>query len=96
MKFKNQKEMFNYIWETREHKSEISGLPLFHEKHFQHHWQFLHILPKGTYPKWKLNPDNIMLGTVEEHENQEQYEVFKERQSELKREYYREFYNRKD
>jgi len=94
MEFKNQKEMFNYIWETREHKSELSGLPLLPKGHFQWHWQFLHVLPKGTYPKWKLNPDNVLLGTVAEHANQELYEVFTEKHTELKRQYYKEFYGK--
>jgi hypothetical protein len=96
--YKNQKEMFLYIWETRAadngYKSELTGLPLFPPHHYKWHWQFLHVLPKGTYPKYKLNPDNILLGTIKEHENQERYEVFQEKQLELKRAYYKEYYNK--
>lgn len=98
MEFKNQKEMFLYIWETRAEQngytSEISGKPLFPPHHYKFHWQFLHLLSKGTYPKYKLNPDNIILGTPKEHENQEQYDIFIEKRDELKRQYYKEFYNK--
>jgi hypothetical protein len=86
-KFKNQKEMFDYIWDTREHVSEISGEELLPRGHFKWHWQFLHILPKGSYPSYRLNPYNIMLGLPEEHETQETYEVFKRAQVELRIEY---------
>jgi len=92
--FKNQKEMFAYIWETREHVSELTGEPLFPPNHFKHHWQYLHVLPKGTYPKYKLNPNNILLATPEEHERQEQYLKFIYKQDELRKEYYKEFYNK--
>jgi len=90
--FNNQIELFNYIWETREHISELSGEPLLNKGAFQWHWQFLHILPKGTYPKYRLNPENIVLGTVKEHENQESIPKFQELKSKLKRQYYDEFY----
>ena len=92
--FKNQSEMFDWIWDNRPHISEISSEPLLPKGHLQWHWQFLHILPKGSYPKYKLNPDNIMLALPEEHEKQEQYEVFQEKHLELKRAYYLEFYNK--
>lgn len=94
MKFKNQKELFNYIWETREHVSELSGTPLLPKSHFQWHWQFLHVLPKGTYKKWELNPDNILLGTPDDHNNQESFPKFVELKEKLRREYYKEFYNK--
>ncbi len=93
-KFKNQSEMFNCIWQNRPHVSELSGAILLPKGHFQWHWQFLHILPKGSYPKYKLNPDNIILGTPEEHNNQEKYEIFQEKQLELKRQYYKEYYGK--
>lgn len=92
--FKNQKEMFVWIWDARHHQSELSGKQLLHPNHPQWHWQFLHVLPKGSYPKYKLNPDNILLGLPEEHERQEQFEVFKKKKLELKRQYYKEFYGK--
>lgn len=94
MKFKNQTELFNYIWETREHKSELSGEPLLPKGHFQWHWQFLHVLPKGAYPYYKLRPENIILGTIKEHEHQESIQSFQDKKSELKMAYYKEFYNK--
>ena len=86
-KFKTQTEMFNYIWETREQVSEVSGEPLLPKGHFKWHWQFAHILPKGTYKHYKFNPDNIMLMLPEEHEKQEQFELFHERKNELRKKY---------
>ena len=79
--------MFQAIWEERPHLSEISGRPLHPIGHWQWHWQFAHVLSKGTYGKYRLNPDNIMLMLPEEHESQESYEVFQERKIKLKREY---------
>lgn len=97
-KFKNQKEMFLWIWENRAaengYKSELTDNQLFHVNHPKWHWQFLHVLPKGTYPHYKLNPDNIILATPSEHENQEDYDYFKEKQSELRAEYYMKYYGR--
>lgn len=91
-KFKNQREMFLYIWNTRAadngYKSELTDNQLYHINHPKWHHQFLHVLSKGAYPSYKLNPDNILLGTPSEHENQEQYDVFNEKKEELKRRYY--------
>jgi hypothetical protein len=94
MTFKNQKEMFNWIWENRPHVSELSGKPLVDKGHFMWHWQFAHILPKGSYPKYKLNSDNVMLVTSEEHCEQEDYKIFLGKQKELRRKYYEEFYGK--
>lgn len=92
--FRNQKEMFDWIWENRPHISELTGKQLLPLGNFTWHHQFAHILPKGTYPKWRLNPDNIMLVRPEEHHKQESYPEFIERREEMKAEYYREFYNK--
>lgn len=92
--FKNQTELFNHIWETREHVSELSGEQLLHKGHPQWHWQFLHILPKGSYPAFKLREDNIILGTIKEHENQESIPKFKELYAIMKRKYYKEVYGK--
>lgn len=94
MEFKNQLKMFNWIWENRPHFSQLSGKPLLPKGHFKWHWQFLHVLPKGSYPKYKLNPDNILLGLPEEHDRQDTFEVFQNKKTELKAEYYRVFYGR--
>lgn len=87
---KTQKELFTYIWETREHVSEVSGKPLLPRSHYQWHWQFAHILSKAAYPTYKLNPDNIMLMLPEEHTIQERFQVFKDKQIDLKLRYYKE------
>lgn len=92
--FKNQKEMFDHIYEERGPFSELSGKPLLPKGHFKFYWQFLHVLGKGPYPAYKLNPNNILLGLPEEHEKQETYEVFKEKHAELKRQYYKEVYGK--
>lgn len=94
MKFKNQSEMFAHIWETRPHVSEISGNPLVPKGHFKHHWQYAHILSKGAYPEFKLRPDNIILLTPTEHEQQESFPEFIEKREEMKRLYYKEIYNK--
>ena len=84
----NQKQMFQQIWNDREHVSEVSGRPLLPQGHPQWHWQFAHVLSKGAFPRYKLNPDNIMLMLPEEHERQERYDLFNERKETLKRIYY--------
>jgi hypothetical protein len=94
MVFKNQKEMFMHIWETREHISELSGSPLLPKGNFKWHWQFIHVLGKGPYPSYKLREENILLGLPNEHENQEHFKVFQDKHEELKREYYKEIYNK--
>ena len=67
MEFKNESELFDYIWETRPHFSEISGKKLYEKDHPRWHWQFSHILVKGLYRLYKLNPDNISLVLPNEH-----------------------------
>ena len=59
-----QRDMLIEIWAEREHISELSGQHLGDDMSV---WFFAHILPKGTYPDMKLNKDNIMLLTPEEH-----------------------------
>jgi len=91
--FKTQHEMFIWIWDNRDHKSEISNKQLLPCGHPMWHWQFAHILPKGTYKKWKLNPDNIMLMLPDEHEKQESFEIFIEKHEEMRKKYTDEFYS---
>jgi len=85
---RSQKELFEFVWATRDHVSEVSGKPLLPRHHYQWHWQFAHILSKGQYPSFKLNPDNIMLMLPGEHEKQERYDLFNERKEALKLIYY--------
>lgn len=72
--------------------SELSGKPLLPKGHNQWHWQFMHILPKGSYPRYKLNIENIVLGTVWEHEHQEIIDKFRELKAKLVAEYYEKYY----
>jgi len=95
MNFKNQKELFQHIWDTRDHVSEVSEKPLFPEGHCKWHWQFAHILPKGSYPAYKLRPENILLMLPEEHENQNDFAVFNEEYQVMKAKYYEEIYGKK-
>ena len=87
-RMRSQKELFEFSWATREHVSEVSGKPLLPRYDYRWHWQFAHILSKGAYPAFKLKPENIMLMLPEEHERQEQYDLFNERKEALKRKYY--------
>jgi len=89
-KFKNQTEMFNWIHENREWKSEVSGKPLLPKGHWQFHWQFAHLIGKGPYPSFKLREENIMLMLPEEHEHQESFPEFIERRDKIKEKYYSE------
>jgi hypothetical protein len=93
MTFKNQKELFNHIWETRPHISDLTDEQLLPKGHYLWYNQFLHVLGKGTYKHYKLNPDNIMLALPDEHARQEEYPKFKEKQDKLRVEYWEKYDN---
>lgn len=59
--------LFQIIWEERPHISEISGQSLgeFNIRYFSH------ILTKGAYPSYRLNPENIKMVTPDEHDTWE-------------------------
>jgi len=63
----NQSELFDYIWSTRPHVSELSGLPLAPQGSDFWFWQFAHIVSKGADSFGKLDPENIVLLLPEEH-----------------------------
>jgi len=66
--FKNELEMFMNIWHDRSHICEFTGNNL--EKYRGTHLFFscfLHILPKGKFPLFKLNAENVVLGDPEFH-----------------------------
>ena len=86
----SQKQLFEFVWATRDHVSEVSGKPLLPRHDYRWHWQFAHILSKGAYPAFKLDPDNIMLMLPEEHTIQERFQIFKDKQIDLKLRYYKE------
>lgn len=81
-------EMFTTIWKKRIHKSEISkeylgkeALSIF----------FHHILPKEKYPQAMLDEENIILLTLDEHNNVEndmfKYEEINKRRIALREKY---------
>lgn len=83
-------DVFNEIWEERPHISELSGKPLPYNRDNMKKWvcQFLHVINKGRSPALRLDKRNIMLGTPEEHDHQDEYDNFKKRKVELLRELY--------
>lgn len=56
-------ELFKEIWDEREHQSFLSGKPV-----QANIFCFAHVLSKGMYPKFRLNKENIILLTAEEHQ----------------------------
>ena len=67
-RFNNQTELFAYVWDTREHTSELSRERLDAEIGSEEwFWYFSHLLPKGQYTEVKLDPENIILKTQAEH-----------------------------
>lgn len=96
MRLKNLSQLFDYVWETRPHVSELSGKPLLPKGHFQWHWQMLHLLSKNTYPKYRFESDNIILALPEEHERQNEFEEFNRRRDEMRTRYQEEFEKRPD
>lgn len=60
-----EKAVFQNIWDKRPHKSQISGERISEAKAIN----FLHVLAKGQnkFPLFKLEEENIVLGTEEEH-----------------------------
>lgn len=62
-------ELFNQIWNSRPHVSQISGQKLFDKSHKFWINQFMHVRGKGADPSNRLNRENIILATWEEHYN---------------------------
>lgn len=65
-----EKEVFQRIWEVACEeiggaKSFVSGINLGGEGRS---YFFSHVLPKGRFPAGRLDPENIVLKTLEEHE----------------------------
>jgi hypothetical protein len=87
-KTSEMRDLFLQIWKKREHASEVSGdylgkeaLSIF----------FHHILPKEKYPQAKLDEENIILLTLDEHSNVEsdmyRYAEVNKRREHLKQKY---------
>lgn len=81
-------KFFLSIWEKRPHKSEISGKYLGKEPSSMF---FHHILPKNKHPEAKLDEENIIILSLDEHENVEvdmyKYEEINKRREQLKIKY---------
>ena len=60
---KSQISLFNDIWASTEHKCQLTGKSLSDIIPYSTFWFscFAHILPKGKYPKFKYNIENILL-----------------------------------
>ncbi len=82
------KDVFMKIWMKRPHKSEVSGEYLGKEAMSTY---FHHILPKSKYPEFRLEEENIILLTLDEHSNVEndmyKYEEVNKRRDYLKAKY---------
>jgi hypothetical protein len=66
--FRNELDMFNQIWDIRPHKCEFTGESL-DQFYGTDLWYscFLHVLPKGRFPLFKLNAENVRLGFPDFH-----------------------------
>lgn len=82
-------EFFLDIWKERPHKSEVSGTYLGSEplSIFFHH-----ILPKEKYPQACFDEENIILLTLEEHE-QVEMDIYRYEEVNNKRNYLKNKYN---
>ena len=82
------RDFFLQLWKKRVHKSEVSGEYLASEPL---HVFFHHILPKEKYPQAMLDEENIILLTLEEHDQVEmdmyRYDEVNERRNYLKIKY---------
>ena len=79
---------FFLIWQKRPHKSEISGEVLYNPVSTAY---FHHILPKKKFPVAEFDEENIVLLTLEEHDNVEmdmyKYEEINKKRELLKLKY---------
>ena len=57
-------DLFKHLWEARKHRCYVTG----RELEFSPSICF-HILGKGAYPKYRLNPDNIIFVSREYHDD---------------------------
>jgi 5-methylcytosine-specific restriction endonuclease McrA len=61
----SQKELFRKIWREREPECSVCEEPLYDPPKS---YYFSHVLPKGTYPEFKLFPENIILLCLDCHQ----------------------------
>lgn len=82
-KSSEMKDFFLQIWRKRPHYSEVSGKWLGYEPLTIF---FHHILPKEKYPGASLDEENIVLLTLEEHE-QVEMDMYRFEEVNIKRNY---------
>lgn len=63
-----ERALFVDLWAKCGGKSEVSGAKLYPPEHALFVHQGSHLLPKGTYPDYRLDPRNIAMVTPDEHE----------------------------
>lgn len=87
-KVDEMRTFFLQIWKKRQHLSEVSGLPLIGEPLSVY---FHHIIPKEKYPEAAFDEENIILLTLNEHDQVEKdmyrYEEVNNRREQLKKKY---------
>jgi hypothetical protein len=66
-----QRELFIRIWMTRPRRSQVSDVKLGPDMCA---WMFSHVLPKSTYPAGKVDEENIVLMTFDEHQKWEHHQ----------------------
>lgn len=63
----SESSLFLQIYEKREGKSDLTWT--YYNKEELQSFQFAHILPKGMYPEYRLNPENIVfVDSIEQHQ----------------------------
>lgn len=67
-KSSGERELFVMLWAKCNGKSEASGKKLLPPEHSMFHHQGSHLLPKGAFPDYKLDPRNVVMITPDEHE----------------------------
>src|SRR5687768_1891279 len=80
--------IFQEIWKERPHKSEVSGIRIYGEILTVY---FHHILEKEKYPQAKIDKENIILLTWEEHD-QVGIDMYRYEEINKRREYLRQKY----
>tara|TARA_R100000742_G_C4270610_1_gene89347 strand:+ start:570 stop:989 length:420 start_codon:yes stop_codon:yes gene_type:complete len=79
---------FKEIWNKRPHRSEISGVYLGKEPSSAF---FHHILPKNKYPQIRMDEENIILLTLDEHADVEsdmyKFDIINQRRTKLLKKY---------
>lgn len=62
-----ERELMVQLWAQQKGKCAVTGEALLPPEHTMFHAQGSHLLPKGTYPEDRLNPMNMVMITVERH-----------------------------